>query len=127
MLNLFKKKPALPDSPMAWNDEHTNFAAANVRDMLYGFKYIIEVDRDKIYQVHAKKFFDPIYWGCTDEFQNEYCYPARKVGEHVIIKQLCGNYTYDHRIFVRANSGLNVTFVGTNVKDDAIMIALKYK
>jgi len=106
----------------AWNKENINATASSVKEILFGMKHIIEVDYEKVYEK-----WDVQGWIVLEEFQTEYFYPNRELGDHAVIHLMRGDFSSDEYIFTKNEFGGDAVFVGTNNDDDALMIALKYK
>ena len=110
-----------------WNEEHVDRNASNIRDALFGCEYIIEVSWRKIFH----KGTNPNHWVLASwvperEFIEQYMYPHRKLGDHCVIIEMRG--IHDHvKIYERNEFGTDGVFIGTNISEDAVMIALKYK
>lgn len=105
-----------------WNKENMHPSTTSLKDILHGFKYIVEVDHNKIYDMDEGPHGDIL----PQKFRRAYCYPYRELGDHVHIMIIRGMYTNDENIFERNEFGLDACFVGTNNPFDATVIALKY-
>ena len=103
-----------------WNDKHIWTAAPDIKRMLHGFKYIIEVDWMKLLEGN-KKFG----WIPSKEFRDKYYYPNRELGDHVVVIHERGEFV-EEGIFEFNEFGGDACFVATNNDFDALMIALKY-
>ena len=117
-------KPATPAEEYAeWFHNNVNNSADNIHDMLFAFKYIVEVDHNKLFSEFSGMFG----WKISDEFKDQYGYPARKLSESAVVHTMRGDYTNSHAIVERNEFGVDAVFVGTNSKEDATWIALKFK
>lgn len=104
-----------------WYKTHTWPAAPNIRQMLHGFKHILEIDPHKLEPQYRNGIWMP-----SDEFIEQFYFPYRNLGDHVILKFVRGVGTKDDRIFEFNELGFDVWFVATNNDVDATFLALKY-
>ena len=114
-----RQRQALTD----WNKENISPNAANVKDILFGFKYVVEVDYYKIFETYRNMNGTRVY----DSFQEQFCYPNKELGDHSHLILLRGMHTNDEHVFERDEFGGDSVFVGTNNEHDAMIFALKYK
>jgi len=107
-----------------WNKTHINTLANNISDYYYGFEYIVEVNPWKVLNDH------PILgYSLKPEIREQYCYPIRKLGDHMVYDLARGGRFMEKAgtTFEFNDFGYDTVFIATNNKDDAIIIALKYK
>lgn len=106
-----------------WREANINVRANNIRDYMPNCKYIVEVDYFKI------TGFDPMFGDYVKlEFREQFSYPYRPIEEHCCVAMMRGLHVNDSRIFENNEiAGGDSTFIGTNSKEDATMIALLYK
>ena len=118
-------EPTPSEDHVTWNKEHINRNASNVREALFGFDHIIEVNWRKIFEADFKHDKEDPPWKVRKAFNEVYTYPFRELGENSVILEMRGIYN-ERDIFVRNEFGGDGVFIGTNNEADAIMIALKY-
>lgn len=126
MLNVLKKNLAARSAEKQfekWYGEHVSRSSNNIRGIFFGFKYIVEVDHHKVYD----EFHGFFGWHRNPEFEEKYCYPHRALGDNCLLTTVRGEHTNDETIFVLNEFGGDSVFVGTNSREDALMIALKFK
>ena len=103
-----------------WYNAHVNPTAATIKTILFGFKYIIELDYDKVYND----------LGITLEYQpgvQSFLYPARENEDCTVLYHVRGIWMHGGIEFQdNAFGDTDALFAGTNNKEDAIMLALKY-
>jgi hypothetical protein len=115
------------EEPQAlWNSQNIDKNASNIRDALHGLKYIVRVEWRKIYYNTVDDLTRNAPWSPVPEFEELYMYPYKKLGEHAVIVEMRG-IDDETGIFMHNEFGMDAVFVGTNIKEDATMIALKYK
>jgi len=107
-----------------WNKQNISQGASTIKDMLHGFKYIIELDHLKVYSEHHGMHG----WLVPAAFREEFFYPHRELGDHTVITMMRGSYTNNAKIFEHNEFGdKDAVFAGTNNENDALLLALRYK
>ena len=96
-------------------------AAHTVENYFMNFKYIIEVDPNRVWNQ-----YEPFGWVPVEDFK-QYEFPQRALGNNAVISWFRGyRDQWDSRFHINEMAGYDCTFVATNNEQDAIMIALKY-
>lgn len=101
----------------AWKEKNLDQRASTVKGYFKGFKYIIQVDYDKVCRCDLN--IHP-----TPEFR-EYCYPQKSLDETVAIDIFRGIES-DGEWVLNDLSGTDRVYVATNNEEDALMIAMRF-
>lgn len=102
----------------AWKEETINYRASTVQKYFYKFKYVIEVDPDKLFDL------DALSWVVVDEF-DQYMWPQRDLNDNAVYTWARGFWEGDEFEINELGGGDHV-FVATNNDKDAMMISLMY-
>lgn len=106
----------------AWCNENVCRRASTVENYYCNFKYIIEVDPEKVMDINC-----PFGWTYVKDF-GEFAYPNRELGSNTLCDWFrCIKNDYDGQWHINEIGGSDHLFAATNNDEDAIMIALKYQ
>lgn len=105
-----------------WRNETIAVRAHTVENMFHNFKYIIEVDPEKVLEM-----WHPFSYHTNKEFNERYEYPHRELGDNAVWAWLrCSKDHWSHQWHIDDCFGEDHLFVATNNDQDATMIALMY-
>jgi hypothetical protein len=113
-----------------WIDMYTNEDATSVTEYLHGFKYIFEVDPDKVL---VKDEYYSMFGPRNCKKLEEFLFPIRNLDESAFMVKLNLDNNDPTKIsnklsIVSRKNGNNYAYyIGTNNKEDAIMMALLFK
>ena len=105
-----------------WTYENIAFRSNTVHGTFYLFKHVIEVDPNKLFNMH-----EPFGWITVEQFKNKYEFPQRPLGDNAVWMWFgCEKDRWTGELVINEMFGADRLFVATNNDKDAIMIALQY-
>lgn len=102
----------------AWCEVNINKRASTAEDTYKNFKYLIQVDYWKTFDVH-------MFVELKEELR-QYRYPERPLGDNMVYGILRGEQEPNGRFYITDFGSEDRVYIATNNSEDAIMIALKY-
>lgn len=109
-----------------WRATAFVFYSDTVEGYFYKFKYVIEIDPEKVYndKFNESSFNELPFNGAFEE----YMYPRRSLGQNVVVYwfRCTTSYHWDGKIHIDECFGEDRLFAATNSEEDAVQIALKF-
>lgn len=103
----------------AWFYSNVNIRASTAEKRFEHFKYVIQVDFWKFFDVH-------LFMELKEELR-QYRWPQRALGDNMVYSVLRGEEMPDGKFHLTDFGKEDRLYVATNNAEDATMIALKYR